>query len=78
MVQNDGHERIHSRRKNVEPPFNGRVWQRDYWERIIRNADELARIRRYITNNPRQWWHDRNNPNGRMVAPFAGQRVVED
>jgi REP element-mobilizing transposase RayT len=60
------------------PPFDGRVWQRDYWERIVRDADELRRIRRYIANNPRRWWRDRNNPNGRIIAPFAGQRIVED
>ncbi|HEX2881941.1 MAG TPA: hypothetical protein VHO25_20620 [Polyangiaceae bacterium] len=60
------------------PPFEGRVWQRDYWERIVRDADELRRIRRYIANNPRKWWRDRNNPTGRIVEPFAGQRIVED
>jgi REP element-mobilizing transposase RayT len=60
------------------PPFDGRVWQRDYWERIVRDADELHRIRRYIVNNPRKWWRDRNNPTGRIVEPFAGQRIVED
>jgi REP element-mobilizing transposase RayT len=30
-----------------------RVWQRNYYERIIRNNDELNRIRAYIINNPR-------------------------
>jgi len=29
-----------------------RVWQRDYYERVIRNENELNRIRRYIVNNP--------------------------
>lgn len=28
------------------------LWQRDYWERIIRHDDELRAIRRYIRNNP--------------------------
>lgn len=31
-----------------------RVWQRGYHDRIIRNADELGRIRQYIRNNPRR------------------------
>lgn len=31
------------------------VWQRNYWEHIVRNEDELQRIRKYIANNPRQW-----------------------
>ena len=28
------------------------VWQRNYYEHIVRNEDELARIREYIINNP--------------------------
>jgi len=39
------------------------VWQRNYYEHIIRNEDELNRIREYIKNNPLQWQFDRENPN---------------
>ena len=38
------------------------VWQRNYWERIIRNDDELRCIREYIVNNPMKWHLDRENP----------------
>jgi REP element-mobilizing transposase RayT len=38
------------------------VWQRNYYEHIIRNEDDLARVREYIANNPLQWGIDRNNP----------------
>lgn len=31
------------------------VWQRGYYERIIRNERELNLVRKYITNNPRNW-----------------------
>lgn len=31
------------------------LWQRNYWERVIRNEAELANIREYIRNNPKQW-----------------------
>jgi len=31
------------------------VWQRNYYERIIRNEKELMKIREYIRNNPLQW-----------------------
>jgi putative transposase len=34
------------------------VWQRNYHEHIIRNADELSRIREYIRNNPAAWETD--------------------
>jgi putative transposase len=38
------------------------AWQRNYYERIIRSEDDLARIREYIANNPLQWALDRENP----------------
>jgi REP element-mobilizing transposase RayT len=38
------------------------VWQRNYYERIIRNDDELHEIRQYIQNNPLTWETDINNP----------------
>ena len=44
-------------------PFNRRLWQRNYHERIIRNDEELDRIREYISNNPAQWEMDAENPN---------------
>ena len=37
------------------------VWQRNYYEHIIRNESELNRIRVYIKNNPANWHNDRNN-----------------
>lgn len=43
-------------------PFPGRVWQRNYYEHIIRNNESLNRIRAYIINNPLQWELDRENP----------------
>jgi len=36
------------------------VWQRNYYEHIIRNEDELDRIREYIKNNPANWHTDEN------------------
>jgi antitoxin (DNA-binding transcriptional repressor) of toxin-antitoxin stability system len=38
------------------------VWQRNYYERVIRNENELSRVREYICNNPLQWALDTNNP----------------
>jgi len=37
-------------------------WQRNYYERIVRNEDELNRIRQYIRDNPEKWAEDKNNP----------------
>jgi REP element-mobilizing transposase RayT len=36
------------------------IWQRNYYEHIIRNDDELNHIREYIINNPLQWELDEN------------------
>jgi putative transposase len=38
------------------------VWQRNYYERIVRNDAELARIRDYILANPLMWADDPENP----------------
>ncbi|MBM4310949.1 MAG: transposase [Deltaproteobacteria bacterium] len=38
------------------------VWQRNYYEHIIRDDDDLNRIREYIVNNPAKWAEDDNNP----------------
>ena len=40
------------------------VWQRNYYEHIVRNSDELDRIREYIVTNPLRWQMDKENPNG--------------
>jgi len=38
------------------------LWQRNYYEHIVRNESELSRIREYIQNNPLKWDLDRENP----------------
>lgn len=43
-------------------PFRGRVWQRNYFEHIVRSPKELDELRQYITNNPMQWELDSENP----------------
>ena len=44
------------------PSFPGKLWQRNYYEHIIRDENDMARIREYIANNPAQWDTDRENP----------------
>ena len=39
------------------------VWQRNYYEHVIRNRTDLEEIREYIVNNPLKWDLDRENPN---------------
>lgn len=40
----------------------GKLWQRNYYEHIIRDEDEMNRFREYIVNNPLKWAMDENNP----------------
>ncbi len=39
------------------------VWQRNYYEHIIRTDESLTRIREYILTNPLRWHLDRENRN---------------
>ena len=36
-------------------PFPGKLWQRNYYEHIVRNEQDLQRIREYILRNPSHW-----------------------
>lgn len=38
------------------------IWQRNYYEHIIRTDVDLDKIRAYIQFNPEMWERDRNNP----------------
>jgi REP-associated tyrosine transposase len=46
------------------------VWQRGYYERVIRDDDEMKNVREYIRNNPLRWWLQRNDASdGRVGDP---------
>jgi REP element-mobilizing transposase RayT len=51
------------------PSFNGRLWQRNYYEHIIRDEDSLNSIRQYIVDNPARWAFDRENPAATAPEP---------
>ena len=60
------------------------VWQRNYHEHIVRNENELNRIREYIMNNPLRWQFDRENSDrinvgvGLKPTPTADDNQWED
>ena len=37
------------------PPFPGTLWQRGFYDRVIRDEEELNRVREYILQNPLRW-----------------------
>ena len=60
-------KRINEMRRTPGVP----VWQRNYYEHIIRNDESLNLIREYIVNNPLQWSMDRENPEITVGARHA-------
>lgn len=46
------------------PRFVGRLWQRNYYEHVIRSDEELNGVREYISANPMRWGMDGENPEG--------------
>lgn len=60
-----GFKSASTRRINILREMPGcSFWQRNYYEHIIRNEDELNRIREYVVNNPARWAEDREYPQG--------------
>ena len=52
-------KQINEKRQTLGVP----VWQRNYYEHIIRDDNDLHRIREYIVHNPSKWDEDENNLN---------------
>lgn len=51
-------EYIRGVKTNIFPGFNKRIWQRDYYEHVIRDENDLNNIREYIMNNSKNWEND--------------------
>ena len=56
------HRYIEGVKKNHWEPFDRRLWQRNYFERVIRNEREHQAISDYIFCNPRNWEKDEEYP----------------
>lgn len=63
-----------ARRVNEAHHKQGRpLWQRGYFERVIRGTTALEKTRDYISNNPLRWHLDRNNPANYEFPSGAGR-----
>ncbi len=51
-------------------PFPGRLWQRNYYEHIIRSEEAYDHIRQYIANNPLSWECDQLHPSQLATSRF--------
>ena len=47
-------------KQNVLPPFKKHVWQRGYYDHVIRDHDDLLECRKYIKNNPAKRLYEMN------------------
>lgn len=47
------------------------VWQRGYYERVVRSEDELEALREYVVTNPGSWNADPENPGHDVAAAIA-------
>ncbi len=70
------HPNIKWQRRNGRfwEPFIKRLFQRNYYEHIIRNVKSLNRIHHYILTNPENWEKEIENPKtnyekGKVVNP---------
>jgi putative transposase len=55
-------EYVHGVKEHGWPQFNASLWQRSFYDHVIRTDEALNRIREYIRYNPQRWDLDRENP----------------
>src|SRR5207247_6871308 len=63
------HDRAGVRQRPV-----GTVWQRNFYERVIRGANELQAVRAYIRDNPGRW--ALRTPRDRRRVPIHERRLA--
>ncbi|HLD46844.1 MAG TPA: YraN family protein [Desulfobaccales bacterium] len=63
-------EYIHGVKEHGWPQFKGSLWQRSFYDHVIRDEASLNRIREYISTNPLRWDLDRENPRSRGSDEF--------
>jgi REP element-mobilizing transposase RayT len=54
-------EYIKEVKSGVLPPFDKRIWQRSFYDHIIRKNESFNKIREYIIINPQEWNNDEFN-----------------
>ncbi len=54
------------------------LWQRNYFEHVVRRGEDLDAIRQYIRENPMHWEFDHDNPNARRREVISAGNVTPD
>ena len=52
-------EYTHMVKEGLLAPFDSRIWQRSFYDHIIRNRDDYDQIYKYIYENPKRWSFDK-------------------
>ncbi len=64
-------EYIRGVKQNNWQGFDQKLWQRNYWEHILRNENEYNRIAQYVVDNPQKWALDKLNVGANLcVRPW--------
>ncbi len=45
-------------KNGILPPFDKQIWQRSFYDHVIRNCDDYNEIVKYIHENPMRWYYD--------------------
>ena len=45
-------------KEGILPPFDKQVWQRSFYDHVVRNRDDYNAIYKYIYENPMRWYYD--------------------
>jgi REP element-mobilizing transposase RayT len=69
------HQYLQGIREYGWQPFSGKLWQRNYYERIVRDEEEWQRISDYIAANPLNWALDRENREAGKTRPAEPWQV---
>ena len=55
--------------------FDRRLWQRNYYEHIVRHDESFRDLQQYILDNPAQWAFDKENPLAKTPETQKLQRL---
>ena len=68
---------IHGVRQKGWKPFDGQLWQKGFYEHVIRRERVFDYIRNYIFQNPERWYYDKLNPNCSPIADNISQAIKD-
>ena len=60
------------------PPVHQTLWQRNYYEHVVRTPRATSRITTYILENPGRWQADAENPGATLRAPDPILEILSD